>query len=208
MATVYTNYIRNPSAEVDTTAISAAAAGVTITRVATGATKGSWAIQSACSGAAASKGSTWTSSTGIGGSSVPIDAQFDITDTTGGISMAANVRWFYTDATNAFGAFHSFSTIVGTAHITMPQVISSASKTLDYFTVSVLISGTTNLTFQVDGVSAGDSTMYIDGAQGADYAWVGTAHNSASTYTVPPNGYVIILPIAGTNGDAPVLDLS
>lgn len=176
-----TNFLANPSAEVDLTNIPALG-GATVSRIADTTMVGAWIVRAACDGSAGSQGVYFRAPPGLAlaGARTLTGSFF----AGGAGTVNALFQFYYTDGTSANQPNNVF-TFSGawTRYVLSPRA-SDAAKTLD--AVYLLIRTTTAqaVTFDVDAAQIeekGYATSYTDGSLGTGYTWSGTAHASSST---------------------------
>lgn len=212
MATIIKNLVRNPSAEVNLTGISVAGGSQTTSRVTgvAGVVAGTYAVQTAADGTLNGRGHLYLTDTGLATVGLTYRGAVSMMTSPAGIPIALYLRATYTDATAVNGTFVTHTSTGAPVRVAC-SFTTDPAKTLDSLSLWVIVSITppigafelrTDAAMIVEGAELPD---YFDGDSGADYAWLGPAHASASTFTVPPNGYLDVLPVPGTNPDAPVI---
>lgn len=181
------NRATNPSFEVNTTGWAISGAGSTLTRDALQVSVGAWAGLAAFSTSSAPIAYTNIDLTGVTLTGVVNVFKATVRFW---IALSQSLSRFdllvmYTDATYVNT---TVSNVVGTGDwqtLTTPLFATDPAKTISYAQLRIIRDGTVPLNLWIDAldvrVNEPNIDQYIDGSIGTGYAWVGTAHASAST---------------------------
>lgn len=176
------NMVRNPSAETDASAITAASS--TVTRITSEHQVGAAAFNVVTNGGANNQGIVFLSNTGL--NRVNVSQQFPSRVwLKGSGTVNVWVRIANSDATNTDGATTLVTLTSSWQEVTPAIPTSNNAKTVDSVQLHVRTNVTQVITFQVDAGMILDNKAYLlsylDGSLGSGYAWEGTANLSAST---------------------------
>jgi hypothetical protein len=171
-----TNYLANPSAEIDLANIIGATA-----RDSAYAYAGAWSVKAVTDGAAANQGPYYQSPTGLAltGARTFVGSVY----ARGAGTVYVRIQFAYTD-----GSLSNRPTTTATLGDAWTRIITSATtsdgaKTLDRLVLVIRTSTAQAVTFYTDAAQIEEkpsATSYTDGSLGPGYRWLGTAHNSAS----------------------------